>query len=46
MAKKGKKYNEVSQAVDSKKVYTVDEAIKLIEDTKTAKFDETVDVSV
>lgn len=46
MAKKGKKYNEVSQAVDSKKVYTVDEAIKLLEETKTAKFDETVEVSV
>lgn len=46
MATKGKKYNEVSQAVDSKKNYTVDEAIKLIEETKTAKFDETVEVSV
>ena len=46
MAKRGKKYNEVSQAVDPKKVYTVDEAIKLIEETKTAKFDETVEVSV
>ncbi len=46
MAKKGKKYNEVSQAVDPKKVYTVDEAIKLLEETKTAKFDETVEVSV
>jgi large subunit ribosomal protein L1 len=46
MATKGKKYNEVRQAVDSKKNYTVDEAIKLIEETKTAKFDETVEVSV
>ena len=46
MAKKGKKYNEVSQVVDPKKVYTVDEAIKLLEETKTAKFDETVEVSV
>ena len=46
MATKGKKYNEVRQAVDSKKNYAVDEAIKLIEETKTAKFDETVEVSV
>ena len=37
MAKKGKKYNEVSQVVDPKQVYTVDEAIKLLEETKTAK---------
>ena len=28
MAKKGKKYTEVSEALDSKKSYTVDEAIK------------------
>jgi large subunit ribosomal protein L1 len=46
MAKQGKKYTEVSDAVDAKKNYTVDEAIKLIEETKTAKFDETVEVSV
>lgn len=46
MAKKGKKYNEVAESVDAKQVYTVEDAIKLIEDTKTAKFDETVEVSV
>lgn len=46
MARKGKKYTEVSKAVDFKKSYTVDEAIKLIDETKTAKFDETVEVSV
>ena len=46
MAKKGKKYTEVSEALDFKKTYTVDEAIKLIGETKTAKFDETVEVSV
>ncbi len=46
MAKQGKKYTEVCDAVDAKKNYTVEEAIKLIEDTKTAKFDETVEVSV
>ena len=46
MATSGKKYNEAKERVDSKKSYTVDEAIKLIEETKTAKFDETVEVSV
>ena len=46
MVTKGKKYNEVSQAVDPKQSYSVDEAIKLIEETKTAKFDETVEISV
>ena len=46
MAKQGKKYTEVSAAVDAKKNYTVEEAIKLIEETKTAKFDETVEISI
>jgi large subunit ribosomal protein L1 len=46
MATKGKKYNEIKELVDPKKSYTVDEAIKLIEETKSAKFDETVEVSV
>ena len=46
MAKNGKKYNEVAGLVDTKANYKLDEAIKLIEETKTAKFDETVEVSV
>ncbi len=46
MATNGKKYNEVKDKVDPKMSYTVDEALKLIEETKTAKFDETVEVSV
>jgi large subunit ribosomal protein L1 len=46
MAKKGKKYLEASKAVDPKMSYTVDEAIKLIEQTKRAKFDESVEVAV
>jgi len=46
VAKKGKKYNEVSGLIDSKASYKLLEAIKLIEETKTAKFDETVEVSV
>jgi large subunit ribosomal protein L1 len=43
---RGKKYLEVRKKVDPKRLYTVDEALGLIEETKTAKFDETVDVAV
>lgn len=46
MAKKGKKYNEVVNLVNTKANYKLAEAIKLIEETKTANFDETVEVSV
>ena len=38
---RGKKYLQVREKVDSIKLYTVEEAIDLIEKTKTAKFDET-----
>ncbi|GBD37918.1 50S ribosomal protein L1 [bacterium HR37] len=44
--KRGKKYLEVKKRVDPQKAYTVDEALKLIEETKTAGFDETVEVAV
>jgi large subunit ribosomal protein L1 len=46
IAKKGKKYTEVRKAVDAKVAYGVDDAIRLVEETKTAKFDETVEVAV
>lgn len=46
MASKGKKYTEAMNSIDSKKVYLLDEAINLIEQTKTAKFDETVEIAV
>jgi large subunit ribosomal protein L1 len=44
--KRGKRYLEVRKKVDPQKAYTVDEALKLIEETKTAGFDETVEVAV
>ncbi|GIW47254.1 MAG: 50S ribosomal protein L1 [Deltaproteobacteria bacterium] len=44
--KRGKKYLEVRKKVDPQKAYTVDEALKLIQETKTAGFDETVEVAV
>lgn len=44
MAKHGKKYVEAAAKVDRQKNYTRDEAIKLIKDTVTTKFDPTVEV--
>lgn len=46
MARKGKKYLEVNKVVDAKMNYDVDDAIRLLEATKRAKFDETVEVAV
>ncbi len=46
MGKKGKKYTEARNAVDAGTNYGIDDAIRLIEETKTAKFDETVEVAV
>ena len=45
MAKKGKKYQEAAQKVDSTKFYSVEEAIKLAKETSTVKFDASVEVA-
>lgn len=42
----GKKYNEAIAKVDANKFYNIDDAVKLLPETATAKFDETVDVAV
>jgi large subunit ribosomal protein L1 len=42
----GKKYKSAKSKIDSTKKYTVDDALKLVVDTSTAKFDETVDVAI
>ncbi len=44
--KHGKKYNESTKLVEPGKLYDSPEAMKLAVDTKTAKFDETVEVHV
>jgi large subunit ribosomal protein L1 len=46
MAKHGKKYLEARQKVDREREYTPSEAVKLVKDTKTSKFDESVEVHV
>ena len=43
--KKGKKYQAALAKVDSSKLYSVEEAVKLVKETSTVKFDATVDVS-
>ncbi|RRD40038.1 50S ribosomal protein L1 [Leptotrichia sp. OH3620_COT-345] len=46
MAKRGKRYNDISQKVDKMKVYTPEEALELVFDTKSAKFTETVELAI
>ena len=42
--KKGKKYLEAASKVEKNKLYTKDEAVKLVKETSTAKFDESVEL--
>lgn len=43
--KKGKKYVKAAELVEKGKLYTIDEAAKLVKETSTTKFDATVDMS-
>lgn len=45
MKKLGKKYVEASSKVEKNKLYTIAEAIKLVKETSTTKFDSTVEVA-
>jgi large subunit ribosomal protein L1 len=42
----GKKYREAVKKIDRDRRYALEEAIKLVVDSKTAKFDETVELAV
>ena len=42
--KKGKKYLEAASKIEKNKLYTKDEAVKLVKETSTAKFDESVEL--
>ena len=44
--KRGKKYVEALNKVEKGKAYTKDEAVKLVKETSTSKFDATVEVAV
>ncbi|NMB25561.1 MAG: 50S ribosomal protein L1 [Firmicutes bacterium] len=46
MAKRGKRYKEAVQLVDSEQLYSPLEAIELVKKTATAKFDETIEVAL
>jgi len=46
MAIHGKKYKEAAKLIDSKKLYDTDEAIALLKQTASAKFDETIEVAI
>jgi large subunit ribosomal protein L1 len=42
----GKKYNEALKKIDRERFYPLEEALKVVIDSKTAKFDETVEIAV
>ena len=44
--KKGKKYLETLNKVDKSKLYTLDEAVKLVKETSVSKFDSSVEIAV
>lgn len=46
MAKHGKRYREVSKLVERQALYEPDQAMELVKQTASAKFDESVEVSV
>jgi len=46
MGQHGKKFKNASAKVDRSKRYSIDEACKLLPETKVAKFDESVDIAV
>ncbi len=45
MKKFGKKYQAALKLIDTKKVYSIEEACKLVKTTSTVKFDSSVDIS-
>jgi large subunit ribosomal protein L1 len=46
MAKHGKRYVEAREKVDRERLYSPHEAVRLIKETKTSKFDESVEMHV
>ena len=46
MAKQSKRFTDMRSKIDSATIYSLDDAINLLKDTASAKFDETVDVAI
>ena len=44
--KKGRKYEEACKKVDKTKLYTKEEAVKLVKETSTTKFDSSVEIAI
>ena len=44
--KRGKKYTEKAKLVEKATLYDTEDAIKLVQDTSVAKFDETVEAHI
>ncbi len=44
--KNGKRFRALAEKVDSERLYTLEEAVALAKETATAKFDETIDVTI
>lgn len=45
MAKRGKRYRDFEQHVEKENLYTVNEAVSLVKQSGSAKFDETIDLA-
>ncbi|MDO8240875.1 MAG: 50S ribosomal protein L1 [Candidatus Moranbacteria bacterium] len=43
---RGKKYKAVAEKIDKNKVYSIEEAVKMMKENKIAKFDESVEVHI
>jgi large subunit ribosomal protein L1 len=46
MAKTGKRIKSAREGIDRNRLYPIDEAVKLVKDRATAKFDETVEIAM
>lgn len=44
--KKSKRFTTVSEKVEKGKMYSIEEAVKLVKETSTSKFDETIEVAM
>ena len=46
MAHEGKRYRAVSEGIDRKKLYALNEAVTMVRSRAKAKFDETIEVAM
>ena len=46
MAKHGKRFHKVREALDRDRFYSIDEAVKLIKENAKSKFDETIEIAM